>query len=349
MTDIGGRYHIVGKVGEGGMQEVFRAQDVLLGKDVALKRAKNGTAERRFKRSAVLSARVNHPNVAKTLDYVEALEQAYLIEEFIDGCDLSQLLEDKLEIVDPILATKLFHDVVRGVAASHGQGVLHRDLKPSNIMLLGGLRIKCAKVTDFGIAKMTEDEFVGAAEGGQATITTSKTVVGALPYMAPEAIETPRDVTLAADIWSLGAMGYELLFGRKPFGSGLIAVKNITAGQPPDYRVPGGGKQFEPAFKQLLELIAGCLQHDRARRPSANDLTRACADLCYSTDPKFVGTVSDIRYRSWGFIQQDSGPQVFFHLDSVYGPRPKVGDRVLFSMYPGGGAERAFPVIKLRS
>lgn len=329
------------------MQEVFLAEDRLLGKSVALKRAKNGSAERRFKRSAVLSARVNHPNVAKTLDYIDE-HQPYLVEEYIDGCDLSDLLDKYLTIVDPILATQIVHHIVRGVAASHAQGVLHRDLKPSNIMVVGGLALRSAKVTDFGIAKMTEDEFVDAAEGGSATITTSKTVVGALPYMAPEAIETPRSVTLVADVWSLGAVAYELLYGKKPFGVGLIAVRNITAGTPPVYPGSVAGKQFEPAHAQLQSLIKDCLQHDPTARPTAKELSTQLADLCYSTVPRFVGTVSDIRYRSWGFIQQDKGPSVFFHLGSVYGERPKIGDRVLFAKYPGGGAERAFPVVKLK-
>jgi eukaryotic-like serine/threonine-protein kinase len=345
---IAGRYDVVRKIGEGGMQEVFLASDQLLGKSVALKRAKNGSAERRFKRSAVLSARVNHPNVAKTLDYVDT-EQPYLVEEFIDGCDLSHLLDNLLLVVDPILATQIAHGIVKGVAASHGQNVLHRDIKPSNIMIAGGLKLIGAKVTDFGIAKMTEDEFVDAAEGGNATITTSKTVVGALPYMAPEAIETPRSVTLAADVWSLGAVAYELVYGKKPFGAGLIAVRNITAGKPPPYHAPDSGTQFAPTLNQLRELIQASLQHDPEARPTASQLASRFGDLCYSTDPRYTGIVTEIRYGSWGFIQQDEGPQVFFHLSSVYGPRPRVGERVFFAKYPGGGAERAFPVVKLKA
>lgn len=330
------------------MQDVFLATDRLLGKEVAVKRAKNGSAERRFKRSAVLSARVNHPNVAKTLDYVDG-SPPYLVEEYIEGFDLSELIGGKLATIDPTLATQLAHGIVKGVAASHEQGVLHRDLKPSNIMVVGGLASLGMKVTDFGIAKMTEEEFVEAAEGGDATLTTSKTVVGALPYMAPEAIETPRDVTLAADIWSLGALAYELVYGKKPFGTGLIAVRNITAGKPPDYNAPDSGQQFAPALIQLQGLIQACLQHDPPKRPTAAALAQGYSDLCYSTAPRYTGTVSDVRYHSWGFIQQDHGPQVFFHLGSVYGPRPKVGDRVFFAKYPGGGAERAFPVIKLKA
>ncbi|MDR3571030.1 MAG: serine/threonine-protein kinase, partial [Candidatus Pacebacteria bacterium] len=176
------------------MQEVFRANDTLLGRQVAVKRAKNASADRRFKRSAVLSARVNHPNVAKTLDYVEEGSQAYLVEEFIDGFDLSRLLEEHMVALDPDLVARLLHHIVKGVSASHAQGVVHRDLKPSNVMISGGLAILNAKVTDFGIAKMAEEEITREVEGGNATMTTSKTVVGAIPYMAPEAIETPREV-----------------------------------------------------------------------------------------------------------------------------------------------------------
>jgi serine/threonine-protein kinase len=330
------------------MQEVFLANDQILGRQVALKRAKNGSAERRFKRSAVLSARVNHPNVAKTLDYVEEIGQPYLAEEYVSGCNLAELIDEYFDFVDPNLVARLLHNLVRGISASHGQGVLHRDIKPSNIMVVGGILLGPAKVTDFGIAKMTQEEFVEAAEGVGTTLTTSKTVVGALPYMAPEAIETPRTVTLSADIWSLGAVAYELLFGKKPFGTGLIAVKNITAGIPPPFVPLDRGRQFAPLLAELSDIIKSCLQHDSSKRPTAESLVGKCSELCYAIEPRYTGTVTEIHYHAWGFIRQDDGASVFFHLSSVYGAHPKVGDRVLFSKYMGGGSQRAFPLVRLK-
>jgi serine/threonine-protein kinase len=222
------RYQIKGFVGEGGMQYVYCAWDSILNRYVALKTPKNLSAEKRFHRSAIVSAKVNHPNIAKTLDYLEENERPYLIEELINGQDLSKAILSKVDFLDPFLVARLFHHLSKGLAASHHAGVIHRDLKPTNIMVNGAFQLTDIKITDFGIAKMAEDEIVEAAEGGEDTISASATAVGALPYMAPEAIDTPRDVGLKADIWSLGAMMYELLTGSKPFGKGLKAVRHIN-------------------------------------------------------------------------------------------------------------------------
>ena len=220
------RYKIKEFIGEGGMQFVYRATDLVLSRDVALKTPKDDSAEKRFHRSAIVSARVNHPNVAKTLDYFEIENgKPYLIEELILGSDLDKAILSKSVCLDPFLVSKIFHYLSKGISASHHVGVIHRDLKPTNIMVSGEFQLESIKITDFGIAKMAAEEINDAAEGGEDTITTSKTVVGALPYMAPENIKDPRNVTLKADIWSLGAMMYELLSGEKPFGSGLSAIR----------------------------------------------------------------------------------------------------------------------------
>ena len=236
---VGGRYEIMQRVGEGGMQTVYEAKDRLLLRTVALKVPKNTSAKKRFKRSAVVSARVNHANVAKTLDYVEEGERSFLIEEFIDGMDLSRVLKEKMLRLDPLMAARVFHRLAKGLAASHHAGVIHRDLKPSNIMAVGSERLEEIKITDFGIAKMAEEELAEAIEGGNESITASQTGIGALPYMAPEMIELMRDAGKPADIWSLGALTFELLVGEKPFGAGLRAGTGYTrrkSTRPPDFR-----------------------------------------------------------------------------------------------------------------
>jgi serine/threonine protein kinase len=346
---VGERYEVIRYVGEGGMQEVYEAKDLLLSRIVALKLPKNASAKKRFERSAVVSARVNHANVAKTLDYLEEGPRAYLIEEFIVGKDLSRVLKEDLSRLDPLMAARVFHRLAKGVAASHHAGVVHRDLKPSNIMAVGGERLNEVKITDFGIAKMAEEEIAEAVEGGDESITASQTVIGALPYMAPEMIQSMRDALSPADIWSLGALLFELLAGKKPFGAGLKAVPAIMSAEVPP--LPGSvlsSAQFRSVASEVYGLVSSCLQKDPDSRPTADELVLKCESLCYPTTERECGRISRFDNRSWGFINPDEGRSVFFHVASVYGDRRlKVGDRVWFSRHPGGGNDRAFPVIKL--
>jgi len=345
---IGGRYNVICNIGEGGMQYVYKAYDNILERVVALKTPKNSAASKRFKRSAVLSARVNHPNVAKTLDYLEEGNQLFLIEELIEGSDLDSALLKQVKYVDPYLAAKVFHHIAKAVAAAHHVGVVHRDLKPTNIMATGSFGVSELKVTDFGIAKMAEEELVDAVEGGDSTMTTSKTALGALPYMAPEAIDTPRDVGRAADIWSIGAMMCHLITGQTPYGVGLRVVTKILEAAPPIFPAfVTSNPQFAPLANKLIELVHRCMAKDPAARPTADELVQYCSQLCYPVAVRRRGRVKEIRYESWGFIEV-TGPDVFFHLSSVYGDKPKRGDEVVFSSFDGGGAFRAHPIVLLQ-
>jgi serine/threonine protein kinase len=197
---IDGRYEILNFVNQGGMQFVYAAKDTVLNRVVALKTPKNTSALKRFNRSAIVSAKVNHPNIAKTLDYLEFNGTPYLVEEFIEGTDLQNSFLKYLKFLDPYLAARVFHHLAKGVAAAHHVNVIHRDLKPGNVMVSADPHFSVIKITDFGIAKMADEELTEAAEGGAESITASQTAIGALPYMAPEAIETPKEVGLQADI-----------------------------------------------------------------------------------------------------------------------------------------------------
>lgn len=346
---IGSRYQIKGFVGEGGMQYVYLARDSILNREVALKTPKTHSAAKRFHRSAIVSAKVNHPNVAKTLDYLEENERAYLIEELVYGQDLSKAILSKVDFLDPFLVARLFHYLSKGLAASHHAGVIHRDLKPTNIMVNGDFELKDIKITDFGIAKMAEDEIIEAAEGGEDTISASATAVGALPYMAPEAIDTPRDVGVKADIWSLGAMMYELLTGSKPFGKGLKAVRNILDGRYdefPDFVT--SNPQFKYLSDELISIVKSCLKVDSAKRPTADEIVQHCEHLCYPIVKRYFGSINKIFYNAWGFIYIEGQHDVFYHFDCVYGTRPSIGENVMLSKYDGGNADRALPVVRLR-
>jgi serine/threonine protein kinase len=346
---LGGRYEVVDFVGMGGMQFVYLARDTLLGRDVAVKTPQNTSAAKRFKRSAVVSARINHVNVAKTLDFFSAGEVEYLVEEFVEGVDLSRSRLLAPGFVDPYVAAHIFHLVAKGLDASHRVGVIHRDLKPSNVMVSPDLSANVVKITDFGIAKMADEVLTEAAEGGESTITSSGTAVGALPYMSPEAINTPKSVTLATDVWSVGAMMFEILTGLRPFGSGLPAVGAILSGTvAPVPEFVTRNIQLAPLAQSLIDLIRACLVVDPSKRPTASDLVRRCGELCYPVCERHVGKMRLMNHGAWGFIALE-GSDVFFHRQSFYGPaNPASGSEVIFAKFVGN-AWRAHPVLRTRS
>lgn len=344
---IGDRYLINSYIGKGGMQFVYRAYDKVLSREVAVKTPQNSAAAKRFKHSAVVAAKVNHANVAKTLDFIEDKGREYLVEELVVGSDLAASVVGRYGQADPYLAAHIFHHLAKGVDASHSAGVIHRDLKPSNVIVSGELELRTIKITDFGIAKLAEAEFVAAAESGDITNSNSSTVQGAIPYMSPEAINTPRLVTQATDIWSVGAMMYQLVTGALPFGQGLPAVIAIARGTLPEDPVfLSRNSQFSILCSQIMGLAKRCMTTDVGLRPSAKELVSECGKLCYPVEPRLVGRVRDIRYKSWGFIAHEAG-DVFFNLDSYFGSSGlQIGDEVVFCKFPGGGAWRAHPLIK---
>lgn len=344
---IGGRYEIGNFLGAGGMQEVYLARDRVLERDTALKVPKNAASERRFQRSAILSAKVNHPNAAKTLDYVEEGDRFYLIEEFISGRDLSKI-RTRMPMMDPYLVAHILHHLAKGIAASHHVGIVHRDLKPSNVMLSGDFSFKVVKITDFGIAKMAHAEFEEVAEKGEDSLTSSSTVMGALPYLSPEMISSPKTADKPADVWAAGAMAYELLTGQKPFGRGLQAVEKIRREPLPELPPVCLEKtQFRPLVQEIYSIVKKCLEKEASERPTADQLIQSCEMLCYPDCVRSIGRVGyQPEHRRWGFVSVFP-EDVFFHVASVYGGVVSVGDEVCYTPFPGNPKPRAHPVIKL--
>lgn len=347
---VGGRYKIKKWIGAGGMQNVYHAVDLIFSRDVALKMPKDGAAIRRFQNSAVVSARVNHANIAKTLDYVEDDTGCYLIEEMVTGLDLSRLFPGALPALPPAACAKALHQLAKGLAASRGAGVVHRDLKPSNIMVSGGTGFSELKITDFGIAKMAEAEIGQWADSEGKGSTSSKTVIGAIPYMAPESITDFKSASFAADVWGVAAITYELLSGNKPFGGGLASIANILAAKPPAKPALIAAPQFQNLGEELFDIILWCLKAKPNDRPSAADLVQRMEAVCYSADDYETGTISAVRNAYWGFIAADVGHSLMYHRDSFYGAAsPAVGDKVWFARHPGEGNDRAFPIVKMRT
>lgn len=343
---VGDRYQVVSFVGQGGMQEVYEADDLLLSRKVALKTPKTSSATKRFRRSAQTSAKINHANVAKTLDYINSDTQPYLIEEIVYGCDLGEFLRDYVARLDPYACAQVFHHLAKGLAASHHADVVHRDIKPSNIMVVGGREFLDVKITDFGIAKMAQAELGEAVNGGGEALTQSATALGALPYMAPEMIESFSSADKPADIWSLGALAFELLIGSKPFGSGYRAVPLIQAAVippiPPALLV---NVQFSGLVTDIYNIIIICLSRNPSSRPTADQLVTLCEALCYSISAREFGTIQRFNYPDDGFLASDSGGSVHFHQRSVPAGRVDVGDRVWFSRHLGEPRDRAFPLV----
>ncbi|MER8981548.1 serine/threonine-protein kinase [Mesorhizobium sp. M0870] len=344
MPPFAGRYIPKAWIGAGGMQHVYIAFDVLFERNVALKTPKDDAGAKRFKQSAVVSARVNHQNVAKTLDYFEEGERPFLVEELVPDTDLFAVMAGNLPYLPPSTCARIFHQLAKGLAASHAADVVHRDLKPSNIMVVGGALFHDVKITDFGIAKMAEDEIGQWAEVGGAT--SSKTVLGAIPYMSPEAINDFRVAKKSSDVWAIAAIIYELMSGELPFGTGLKSIPKIVDASPPKKPSLLNAPQFKALGGQLYDIVLQCLDKDVTGRPTAEKLVRLCEALCYGTSSYSYGTVTALPGIT-GRIQDEEGLTLMWHPRCFYGSASvAVGSRVWFGRDSGEPWDRAFPIVK---
>jgi serine/threonine protein kinase len=209
-----GHYRIVGKIGAGGMGEVYRAHDDQLDRDVALKVLPPGlladeAARKRFRKEALALARLNHPNIETVYEFSTEDGVDFLALELIQGSPLSEMLRrGTLPSTDTIpIAIQL----ARALAAAHEQHVVHRDLKPGNLMITSDGRLK---VLDFGLARLLRP-----ARDLEMTVSVSEregTFSGTVPYMSPEQLRgEPADAR--SDIFSAGIVLYEMATGRRPF------------------------------------------------------------------------------------------------------------------------------------
>lgn len=348
---LGGRYGVVSNVGAGGMQRVYRATDFVLGRDVVVKTPISKSASKRFFRSAVLAARVNHHNVAKTYDYFHDGDSEYLVEEYVEGIDLQAFLTKfERRRIDPYFVAKIFHHLAKGVEASHIAGVVHRDLKPSNVLVSSELSLHEIKITDFGIAKMAADliDAEADASGDEGAETQfSSTVLGALPFMAPENFDKSLRASFPADIWALGAIAYYLLTGKHPYGTGLNVVTSLASRQPLKRQEHAAEElQFKILSEMIFDVIVPCMAFDASERPTAAKLVETCSELCYQTIPRQLGAIKGVSNNK-GFIVSEAGQDVFFHRKCVYGRMPKQGDSVCYAPHPSRSAPRAYPVLVL--
>lgn len=262
-----GRYEIENSLGAGGMGEVFRARDTRLNRTVALKVSKTRFSER-FEREARAIAALNHPNICQLYDVSHHGGVDFLVMEYLEGETLSTRLKKGPLPLEQVIGYGM--EIAAALDLAHREGVTHRDLKPGNIMLTK----PGAKLLDFGLAKWKHSTSVPEVPLSQiptqtAPLTAPGTILGTLPYMAPEQLEG-KEADARSDIFALGAVLYEMATGKRAFGASSQAslMAEILQSDPPPIR------SLQPMMPAPLErLVRTCLAKDPDQRvQSAHDV-----------------------------------------------------------------------------
>lgn len=263
------RYRLERRLGTGGMGAVFEAEDTRLGRRVALKALLPPRlperALQRFEREARISARLAHPNIVSIYDFgLTEAGGAFLIMERLHGSSLRDLLR-RYGRVTPETAAKWFEQILAGLEAAHREDVVHRDLKPANVFLVDrGIESDRLEILDFGLAKLRHTD-----ASVLATVTRPGSVLGTLPYMAPEQLEGAA-VDHRTDLFAVGVMVVEALTGLRPFRGGTAQAISYAIVNS-EYSYPGE----DPAARALDGVLQRCLAKDLGERPeSAEELAR---------------------------------------------------------------------------
>jgi serine/threonine-protein kinase len=260
---LGDRYRPVERLAVGGMGEVWRAEDSVLGRTVAIKILRSEYADDpgfrdRFRDEARHAAMLAHPNVTQVYDFYEGDgdELPYIVMELVTGEPLSDLLKRNGALPDA-QTWSIIGQTAGALAAAHRAGVVHRDIKPGNILVCPDGRVK---VTDFGIARVVN----------QSAVTQTGLLLGTAQYLAPEQV-AGESATPATDMYALGIVGYECVTGRPPYeGDNIAVLQAIQNGRTP--KLPGS---VSPGLRDLIESL---LERDPARRPDDGDAVAAQAE-----------------------------------------------------------------------
>jgi len=270
------RYRVVRRLGSGGMGEVLLAEDTQLERFVAIKLmsaelARDPNQRQRFRTEAKAASGLSHPNICVIHEVSETEDgRPFLAMEFVEGQTLDVVLQQRRLAMREILAVGI--QIAEALDAAHGRRIVHRDIKPTNIMLNGRGQ---AKVLDFGLAKRFAQDGLSDSTGLASAQTQTGILIGTPHYMSPEQA-LGRELDHRTDIFSLGAVLYELITGRRPFlGKTVGETINTVVNQPP---APLGleNPRFTPA---LDKIIFKCLEKDplnryAAAKELAADLTR---------------------------------------------------------------------------
>ena len=265
-----GPYELVSLIGSGGMGEVYKAHDTRLNRTVAIKvlaghHAHDSDLRMRFEREARAAAAVGHPNICSVYDIAWQDDVSYIVMEYLEGENLAGRLGRGSLAVNAVFEYAI--QIADALREAHRHGVIHRDLKPSNVMLT----TSGVKLVDFGVAKVRAvQSSLGSALSTRLPDTEHGTVLGTLQYMAPEQLEG-AEVDDRADVFSLGALLYEMLTGAPVFAAeskaGVIAAVLTHKPAEPSAMAPG-----VPA--ELDQIVLDCLAKQRDSRPTSDAVVR---------------------------------------------------------------------------
>ena len=279
---VSGRYEILDTLGEGGMANVYVAEDTILHREVAVKVLRmdlqhDQATIRRFQREAKATSELSHPNIVSVYDVGEDGGIQYIVMEYIDGSNLKTYIEKKF----PFPLTKVISimtQILSAVQLAHSRGIIHRDLKPQNILITKDGQ---SKIVDFGIAVALSDE----------SVTQTNSMLGSVHYISPEqargSLPTPQ-----SDIYALGIILYELLIGKVPFAGDsavTIALKHFHDDIP-------SIRNVNPDIPQALEnvVLRATAKDPKQRYQSANEMSadlKTCLDPERANEPKFIPVV----------------------------------------------------------
>lgn len=329
---LDGRFRVVRQLAGGGMGEVYLAEQVSLGRAVALKVLRTEMSLQpamleRFKREARLLSAVEHPSVVRVIDFGETQGSAFLVMELVEGETLE--FELRRGALDPQRALRVLSQLSEGLEAIHAKNIVHRDLKPENVVLTHGPSGEWARLLDFGIARVTDASDSGVTQAGM--------VLGTPDYLSPEQA-LGGVIDARSDIYSFGVLAYRCLTGKLPFpgpGPRDFLLQHAAA-------VPAPILTVAPALHarlKLAELVMSCLSKDPSARPaSASELSTLLAACSTDETAAAIGTSGTGRF---GAVAAEPTSSTFLSPAARGGTRPRSVSESAFRAITGSSSVAA--------